>query len=279
MTATNPADIPQEPVLKPSHQSGKRRSFATFRTVSALILREIGAIYGRSPMGYAWALMSPLFMVIVLAIAFGLFGRVPPLGDSFILYYASGFLMFSIFQQTFNPVRTALIFNKPLLQFPVVTWIDAVFARFILNFFTSTLAYFILIYALPIYTGESSRFDSGIMLETIALMGGLALGLGVFAHYLFLEIKPLGTLWDIVSRVLFIASGVLFMYEDMPAVVQEILWWNPLIHVVSLGRSAVYSHYDATFVSIPYVFTVILVSAALGGLLLRQHHRRILNKR
>lgn len=279
MTATNPADDAPQPALKPAHQSGTQRSYATARTVAALMLREIGAIYGRSPMGYAWAILSPLFMVVVLALAFGLIGRVPPLGDSFILYYASGFLVFSIFLQTFNPVRTALKFNKSLLQFPVVTWLDAVLARFILNFFTSTLVYFILIYTLPLYTGESNRFDTAIMLEAICLMGGLAFGLGLLAHYLFFEIEILGTFWSIVSRVLFIASGVLFMYETLPPVVQNILWWNPLIHVVSLGRSAVYSHYEATFVSIPYLITVMLASASLGGLLLRQHHGRILNKR
>ena len=63
---------PSRPSALPMERPKPRRSWATFRTVSALMLREMSTRYGRSPGGYAWALLEPVGAIIVMAIGFGL---------------------------------------------------------------------------------------------------------------------------------------------------------------------------------------------------------------
>lgn len=278
MSATDSAETDIQPPLRPIGTTGRMRSFPTWRSIFALMLREMGQKYGKSPGGYLWALASPMIFIMVMTIAFSLLSRTPPMGKTFIMFYASGFLVFSIFNQLSGPVSGALTFNQSLLQFPTVTWIDSIIARFILNFLTALIVYFILLYAIAFFSPESSRFDVPLMLEAVLLVGGISLAWGVFTCYLFAEIPILGDLWKFVSRPLFIASGVIFMYEDFPESVQNILYWNPLLHVVSLGRSAVYPRYDAAFVSTTYVMVLILVLLVPGLLLVRQHHDRLLNR-
>ncbi|WP_260008654.1 hypothetical protein [Leisingera sp. M527] len=53
--------------------------------------------YGRTPGGYLWAILEPMAAILFLAIGFSLVIRSPSLG-SFLLFYATGFLPFNLYQ-------------------------------------------------------------------------------------------------------------------------------------------------------------------------------------
>lgn len=55
----------------------------------------------------------------------------------------------------------------------------------------------------------------------------------------------------------------------MPRAVQELLWWNPVLHLVGLMRRGVYGIYPADYVSTGYVMALSLGLLLLGLLLLR----------
>src|SRR5690554_1518437 len=130
MSASDPS-YPRSPeqVLPPipaqTPGAGLTTSFRTGRTVFALMLREMSTRYGRSLGGYIWAILEPLGGVFVLALAFSMLLRTPSLGNSFILFYATGFVPFTLYQNISNTVARALIFSKTLMQYPAVTWADA----------------------------------------------------------------------------------------------------------------------------------------------------------
>ena len=67
------------------------------RVIFALVVREMGTKFGRSAGGYLWAVAEPLGGIVLLAIAFSLALRAPPLGTSFILFYATGTVPFGMF--------------------------------------------------------------------------------------------------------------------------------------------------------------------------------------
>ncbi|MCC5956800.1 MAG: hypothetical protein JJU07_11910, partial [Natronohydrobacter sp.] len=45
---------------------------ASFRSISALMLREMATRYGRTPGGYLWAVVEPLGMILILGYAWSL---------------------------------------------------------------------------------------------------------------------------------------------------------------------------------------------------------------
>ena len=61
-----PVPPAQKPALQPSRPN---RRFASLRAIGALILREMATTYGRSPGGYAWALIEPVVGTAVLTSA------------------------------------------------------------------------------------------------------------------------------------------------------------------------------------------------------------------
>jgi capsular polysaccharide transport system permease protein len=82
--------------------------------------------------------------------------------------------------------------------------------------------------------------------------------------------------WSILTRPLFLISGIFFLFDAMPDQVQDFIRFNPLIHVVGMMRAGFYPTYDAGYVSVIYVLLVALVTFAAGLLLLRRSHRDLL---
>ena len=248
----------------------------TTRTIVALMLREMGSTYGRSPGGYIWAILEPIGVILVLSVAFSLLVRTPSLGNNFILFYATGYMAFALYSDLAQSVQSALRYSRPLLAYPGVTWLDAVLARFALNLITGATVMALLFSGLLAVVNTPTILDIGPILTAIAMICCLSLGVGLINCVLIGLYPVWGQVWGIMNRPLFLASAVLFIYEDMPRVVQDILWWNPLIHVTGLFRTGFYSTYHATYISLPYCFGVGLGLTALGLIFLRAHYKRVL---
>lgn len=234
--------------------------------------------YGRTPGGYIWAVLEPVGALVVLSVVFSLLLRSPPLGNSFVLFYASGFLVYTLYGNVAGQVQAAIGFSRPLLMYPAVSWVDAIVARFVLNLLTNAAIMVVVFFGVLEFTDASANLTFGPMVLAVILSACLGLGIGTL-NCLLVGLFPVwGHLWGIATRPMFLAAGVIFIYENMPPFVQEILWYTPWIHITGLFRSGVYPTYAPDYISIPLVMVWIMVPLALGLVLLRRYHQDILNR-
>lgn len=267
---------PQTPRGFGSGKSGFRTRTTRFgRTVVALMLREMASRYGRSPGGYLWAVMEPLGMILLLSIGFSLVMRSPALGNSFILFYATGYLPFNMFQRVSNTVAASLTFSRNLLTYPAVSWFDAISARFVLNTMTHLLVSYVLMVGVLIATDSPVVLSFGPILFAYAVAALIGLGVGLMNAVLFGLVPVWQPIYRIFTRPLFLASGIILIYEGMPPIAQDILWWNPLLHVTGRAHQGFFAMYTPEYVVNAYPVGWGLVLTALGLLLLRRHHARI----
>ncbi len=253
------------------------RRFATLRTISALVLREMSTRYGKTPGGYIWAIVEPLGMIMVLSIGFGLLLRSPSLGTSFLLFYATGYLVYNFALGIERTVNSALRFSKSLLFYPRVTWIDAIIARFVLNAMTGILIIYLLLAGILWFTETRTVIDMIPVIQAMAMAAVLGLGIGALNCFMTMYFPIWNTAWSIATRPLFLMSGIFYIYEDLPQLAQQVLWYNPLLHLTGHMRSGFYPMYDAPYVSGLYVMVIALVTLMLGLILLRRHHKELIN--
>jgi capsular polysaccharide transport system permease protein len=267
-------------VLRPPAGRGRHtnRSFAPLRSIVALMLREMATRYGRTPGGYIWAVLEPLGALAVLTVTFSFLIRSPSLGNSFILFYASGYLPFTVYATISAQVQTSIMFSKPLLQYPAVSFIDAILARFVLNLLTSVAVMTIVLFGILQFTEASATLSFGPMVMAIALAALLGLSIGSLNCFLVGMFPVWGNIWGIITRPMFIVAGVIFVFEDLPDRAQDIIWYTPWIHVTGLFRTGVFPTYAPTYVSFPLIALWILIPLFFGLLLLRRHHKDILNR-
>lgn len=264
-------------ILKPV---SRPRPFKTPRTIIALIMREMQTTYGRSPGGYVWAILEPVgaIAMFTFVISVGLRIRVPSLGSNFALFYATGFLPFSLAMSTAGKVASSLKYSRSLLQYPGVQYTDAILARFLLNFLTHLMVFFVLITGMHIVFQLSTIRDVPSIGLSLVLAAFLGLGIGTLNAFLF-SVSPLWeSAWGILTRPLLLISCVLYIFEEIPWQYQNAVWYNPLVHVVGLMRRGFYATYDARYASPLFVLGCGLTCLFFGLVLLHRYHRDILNR-
>lgn len=271
--APPPPATPPPPVGRAKRRS---RGFASGRAIVALMLREMSTRYGRSPGGYIWAVAEPLGALVVMSFVFALLLRSPSLGNSFILFYCTGYIPYLLYSLTLASVMGALRFSKPLLMYPAVNWLDAILARFALNALTSILVGALLLFGILEFTEATAVLEFRYILTSMALAALLGLGHGTLNCALFGLFPVYGSVWGIATRPLLLAAGVFFLYEDLSPALQSILDWTPWIHFTALFRQGVFPTYSPDFISIPLVLIWALVPLVFGLLLLRRFRQDIL---
>lgn len=274
MTASSDpkSQSPQRP-LAPARAKG-----GTFRVIGALVLREMSTTYGRSPGGYLWAVLEPVAAITMLAIGFSLLFKAPSLGTNFFLFYAGGMLPLRFFQGLSGNVGAAIQFNLPLMAYPRVTYLDTIAARALLAMLTQTMVSVIVFSGLFLTQDIRENIDLAPMIEGYLLSIILGVGLGTFNCFMFMRFPVWKSVWGILTRPLLLISGVFYIYEDLPRVVQDILWFNPVIHITGIVRSGIYSTYDPSYVSVTYVALFGLIPMVFGLLLLWRFGRDMLQR-
>lgn len=245
--------------------------FQRLRVLFALVVREMGTRFGRSAGGYLWAIAEPLGGIILLAVAFSLALRSPPLGTSFMLFYATGIIPFHLFNGMSKGVSGAVGANRGLLTYPVVTALDAVLAKALLSFMTLFMVAVLLCSGIIIGMDLHVNLELGAVVLAFVMAAALGLGVGTFNCVLFGFFPTWKNIWNVLTRPLFIISGIFFTFESVPAEFQAVLWWNPLVHAIGMMRSGFYGSYDAHYVSILYVFGIAGGTFVVGAYLLRRH--------
>lgn len=249
------------------------RQLPALRTISALIFREMSTSYGKSPGGFIWTILEPVGGIALLTIIFSLAVRVPPMGSSFALFYATGLLPFMMFLDISKKVAQALQFSKQLLFYPGVTFVDAIAARFLLACMVHALVFVIVLSGIVWYDNVELIMNLPLVVLAFIMSATLALGVGCANCFLMRRFPVWSNVWAIVTRPLFLISCIFIPFDSMPQGFRDVLWYNPLIHIVGTNRSGFYSTYRAEYVEPIYVAIVAAVLFGVGLALLTKWHR------
>ncbi len=264
---------PKQAVLRPVRARG-----ATIRAIAAMVLREMVTTYGRSPGGYVWAILEPAAGIALLTLIFSVGFRTPPLGTNFALFYASGMLPFLMYSDITNKLGQTVQFSRSLLSYPRVTFVDALVARFLLNASTHMLVHFAVLGFIVFYQRPETTFDFSIILQAYLMAFAIAIGFGTLNSFLTLAYPLWQTAWAILSRPMFLISGIFFLFEAVPQPYSDYLWYNPLVHVIGLMRDGFYPFYRPDHISFVYPLALSATACISGLFLLNRYHRDILNK-
>lgn len=239
-------------------------------------MREMATSYGRSPGGYIWAIVEPVAAISLMSFVFSLLLRAPSLGNNFPYFYASGYLAFTLYGVLNSKISGAIIYSKPLLAYPAVTFMDAVLARLLLHVMTQFLVMFIVIGGIIVLYEIPVVLNWGAIFNALGMAIAMGVGVGVLNCFLSARFELWKRVWGIVTRPLFLLSAVLFIPENVPAGYRPYLMLNPLAHVTSEMRNGLFPTYDAVYVNPVYVYLIGVITCVLGVIFLLRYYRDIM---
>jgi capsular polysaccharide transport system permease protein len=229
------------------------------RVVGALILREMRVRFGRSQLGYLWAVTEPVGYVAAFSAMFHFMDRHPPFGSSMPLFFAAGVLPFHLFRNLANQLAAAFNANQALMTYPIVQPIDTVLSRAILEVATSL---FILLVVLGAFVvAGDAPLPANIMriVEAIALLSLLGFGYGLMSAVIITRIDAWQNMTRLIMTPMLFLSGVFYSLDTLPPKMREIVAWNPVIHGVEMFRDGYYTNYRSGDIDTAYLFIVGLV--------------------
>ncbi|WP_417708337.1 ABC transporter permease [Roseibium aggregatum] len=234
------------------------------RVISALVLRETRVAYGEASFGYLWAIAEPVLGTFALVLIFSFISRVPPLGTSFALFFATGIITFQLYRKLSSSLMKVFEVNKGLLAYPLVKDFDVVIARYVLVTLTNVLV-IIVFYGVLIAAGSAffpDRLDQ--VMSAIFATSLLGLGAGLTNAIIYRLWPTWKTLEGVVSRPLLFLSGVFYIPTRFSSDIQYMLSWNPILHCIEWVRTGYYPEYNSPVLDKSYLFMYILILLAVS---------------
>ena len=209
--------------------------------IVALVLKDFKNKTDRGRLGLLWLILEPMVMVVMMSIIWYLVRRQTIDGVNVTLFLSSGMLMYAFIRRCMSTIPNAIKSNSSLLNYPQVKPLSCIVARFVFELVLLTVAGVILYFLLWWFFDLAPTFNDPLLLFetlgiTLALGLGCALLLGVYAT----QYDSVGRLMSFMSRPLFFTSGVIHSLRDVPSYAREYLLWNPFLHLIDHGRSALY---------------------------------------
>ncbi|WP_082507885.1 ABC transporter permease [Methylobacterium sp. Leaf113] len=257
-------------------KSSKRSDLGVYaEVIRALMLRDMRTRFGGSYWGYVVVVLWPVAHIFLM-VAIMLFRGVPsPMGNSPILFVATGAVPSLVFQYTSREAMKAIVVNRPLMYYPQVKAFDIMVARFIVETIKGFQGLLIVVAILLFLGVDPTPADPAMAIGGYFM--ALLLGLGMGAVNIGIMSFFPGWLWGyiVVTILIYATSGVFFLPHMLPSEIYDLMKWNPIVQIIEWVRLA-YNPSLGVRVDYPYVIGWGLGSLCVGLLMERTIVRRYL---
>jgi capsular polysaccharide transport system permease protein len=254
--------VPRRPRVAPGFAAAlaERR-----RVILALMLRDMRTRFGRSRLGYVWAVLEPIGHLATLGLVFHHLNMAPPpLGNDLFLYYITGLLPFLMFGHLAQELMHARGGGAAMMRLPVVGPLDLIAARAALQFATEIAVMIVILAAAGVLIGQGWPNDPLVAAAALLALGAFASGVGL-CNCVLAEFQPAWeTLFAAIVRLMYFASGIYYSPIAMPAPLREVLVWNPVLQGIEWFRAGFYGGYEPHWLAPDYLLGAALLALLLG---------------
>jgi ABC-type polysaccharide/polyol phosphate export permease len=233
-----------------------------------LIKRDLSVRFTGSALGFAWAVLQPLGLIILYWFIFGIMlpgGKLGQGGGDYVYFLISGLLPWLGFSEALIRGTTSVVENAQIVK-------RLPFRSELLVLVPSATAVLfeivalVLFFALLLFTG---RFHGALWIIpiAIALQFALQFGLSLVLAVAYVIFRDVLQLLSFGLSVLFFLSPILFEVRPAFAVVFR---WNPLTPLMGLFRYGTIGGHLPSWGEIAYLVGFALVAVAIGMGLFRR---------
>ena len=231
-------EAPAYRITGPAAFSGDWRRFAYLTTT--LALTEFKLRFFGSVLGYFWTLVRPLMLFGVLYVVFS---QIVPLGED-VNYYPvlllSGVVLYSYFNEATNTAVRSVVDRENLvrkIEFPRMVIPLSVTLTASLNL----LLNLVVVFFFMALVGIEPRWTWLELPVLIALLMVLATGVSMTVSALFVPLRDVQPIWEVILQALFYATPVIYPIEQIAVrseTLARVAMCNPLAAIIQQFRHA-----------------------------------------
>jgi lipopolysaccharide transport system permease protein len=254
------------------------RGLWTYRDfVLGSVRREFAAKYSNAVLGAAWALLSPLAMIVVYTVIFAqvMHGRLPGgTGASgapyaYSIWLCAGILGWNLFAAIVARAQTMFIEQANLIK-------KISFPRICLPLIVvlSTLLDFAILFGLfTVFLLGSGNFPGWVFMALgplLLLQTLLAVGIGLIAGVLNVFFRDVGPFVTIMMQFWFWLTPIVYPAAILPAGLRPLLDWNPMARLVGAWQGVLVRGTAPDWAGLAPVALLALLLCVFGARLFRR---------
>ncbi len=236
----------------------------------ALALKELRVRYKRSALGFIWALLNPLMMMVILTVVFSTIMRFAV--DHYAIFLISALLPWTFFSQALSYSVESIVMNAELLKkirvaksiFPL-----AALVANMINFLLSLLPLLLILVFLRFPFHWTWIYLPIPLISLFFFTAGCAFFFAA-ANVFFRDVSHIV---QIVLSGWFYLSPVLYSIDFLPQKYRLLLRFNPMLYILNGFRMAIYYGHLPTLQNMAASLSLGAITLLLGYSVFRRFER------
>jgi lipopolysaccharide transport system permease protein len=245
-TASKPPALAEKPIVV--NEPGTALSAAHFHDLWGyrellyfLTLRDIKVRYKQTVMGAAWAIIQPLFLMLIFTIFFGKFISVPTDGIPHAVFYYAGLLPWMFFANAVSASSVSLLSNSHLITkvyFPRLLIPAATIGAGLIDLGIASL----LLVGLTMYYGIVPTWNILMLPVMLFLTILLAFSIGIWLSALTVKYRDIRHALPFTLQVWMFLSPIVYPLSLINEKGRALLVLNPMTGIIEAFRSSLTGH-------------------------------------
>jgi len=203
--------------------------------VVTLSLHRLSVRYKQSVLGWAWALVQPLALMLIYTIIFSVVTKMPDEGVPYAVFVYAALLPWTYFATIMTNSATCLVTHSQLVTkvyFPreilPLTYVVAAFVDFLVGA--------IVLAGMLVYYHLSLTLYVWYLIPIMAVLSAFGLALALFLSVLQVRMRDIGLAMPLVMQIWMFATPVVYPLSAVPARLRFYYDLNPLAGTLASFR-------------------------------------------
>lgn len=205
--------------------------------LSELVRTDFKLRYQGSILGYAWSLLRPLFMFLILYLVFAVIFKVGKDIPNYPIYLLIGIVLWNFFQEVTSQSLGSIVGRGDLIRkIRIPRWMIVVSASIgaLIN-----LALNLAVVLVFVFVSGMDLLATSVLLPLFILeIYIFALGVGLLLAALFVRYRDISYIWDVFIQAGFYATPILYPISLINNVnIQKLVFLNPMAQTIQGARN------------------------------------------
>lgn len=229
--ATRRAGREGDAAAKSTRSSARRAAAHRLRVLAVIAAAEFKLKYAGSALGYVWSVLKPLALFTLLYLVFGRVFRLDELSEFYPVSLLIGIVIFTFFADATMLALVSIVVRDTLIR-------KLAFPRIIVPTSTMLTAAMTLAINLTVvgafiaYKRIEPRLDWLLILPLLLELAAFTLGIGLLLAALFVRLRDLQQVWELLLQLFFYASPILYPIGFLPPWGRNIIFLNPFAQIL-----------------------------------------------
>lgn len=239
--------------------------------LAELVRTDFKLRYEGSVLGYAWSLLRPLLIFLILYVVFVYFLKIGVGIPHYAIYLLLGIVLWNFFVETSSQSLSSIVARGDLIRkIRIPRWIIVLSSSVsaLINLGLNLIIVFVLMAFNHVGLMPSSLLLPLVIIEIYIF----ALGISLFLAAAYVKYRDIKYIWEVIIQAGFYATPIIYPLSKIPNLkFQKLLFLNPMTEAIQAARYLLVSHATTTahslFKGSPYIyvpFVIIIITTITG---------------